>query len=324
QISKRMLLLMKHVGEQAAEEKVKNMQFIPTSGLYGVNMLPKDMTMKNIENHIKQAEVGKANDDFIQSLKEEKDEIEKQWPSWYTGASLLDALDMLPSPADKKAILMKQALRVPIQSSLTIPGVGNVLTGRVATGVLKPGQKVVVAPTKLSTDPTPIEVKSIEEFHKQIEQAVVSDNIGFNIKAKNIGAKDIVKGAVVSDEKDPSRVLMPNKDGFLAVVLIIRSLGKKGKEKDKAWSFHKDYAPVIHVGTAQVTCRVMKITTLDGKDAEGLSANQRGMVWFTPVQPVVIEPMAKCAPLGRFAIRDSGKTVGVGIVEKVEYDKSEY
>jgi elongation factor 1-alpha len=65
----------------------------------------------------------------------------------------------------------------------------------------------------------------------------------------------------------------------------------------------------------------MGIKTLDNKDVEGLQSNERGMVWFTPMAPTVIEPLAKCAPLGRFAVRDSGKTVGVGIVEKVEYAK---
>ena len=39
------------------------------------------------------------------------------------------------------------------------------------------------------------------------------------------------------------------------------------------------------------------------------------------IQPVVIEPLTKTPPLGRFAVRDSGKTVAVGIVEKVEYGK---
>ena len=112
--------------------------------------------------------------------------------------------------------------------------------------------------------------------------------------------------------------MVPNKDGFLALVLVVRSLGKKGKTKDKAWSMHKDYAPVLHIGTAQVTCRVMEMKSLDGKDIDTLGAQQRGMLWFTPVQPVIIEPLAKTAALGRFAIRDSGKTVGVGVVEKIE------
>ena len=321
EISKRMTLLMKHIRIENADDKIKNMQFIPTSGLYGVNMLPKDMTVKNLENHIKQAETGKGNPEFIQSLKDELAELQKQWPAWYKGPSLLEALDMLPSPATKKEAFMKQPLRVPIQSSLNISGIGMVLTGRIATGILKPGAKVIITPTKQSTDPQPIEIKSIEEFHKSLEQAVVSDNIGFNIKTKNLGAKDIIKGAVVSDEKDPALCLTPGKDGFLAVVLIIRSLGKKGKEKDKEWTFHKEYAPVIHVGTAQVTCRVVEIRTLDGKEVDSLHANERGMVWFTPMQPVVVEPLNKCAPLGRFAIRDSAKTVGVGIIEKVEFKK---
>ncbi len=42
---------------------------------------------------------------------------------------------------------------------------------------------------------------------------------------------------------------------------------------------------------------------------------------MTPLQPLVVEPLTVCAPLGRFALRDSGKTVAVGIVEKVERDR---
>ena len=153
--------------------------------------------------------------------------------------------------------LEKQSLRVPVQSVLNISGIGNVLTGRVATGNLKAGDKVVIAPTKQSNVPVPIEVKSVQEFHKDIPAGKPGDNIGFNIKAKNLGQKDILKGAVVSAQSDPAKVLTPNKDGFLAMVLVVRSLGKKGKAKDKEWSIHKEYAPVIHVGTAQVTCRVL-------------------------------------------------------------------
>ena len=105
------------------------------------------------------------------------------------------------------------------------------------------------------------------------------------------------------------------------MVLVVRSLGKKGKSKDKEWSIHKEYAPVIHVGTAQITCRVLDIKNLQGQDVAELKQNERGMIWMTPIQPVVIEPLTKTPPLGRFAVRDSGKTVAVGIVEKVEYGK---
>ena len=322
-ISKILTMLMKAVKIEDADDRVAKISFVPTSGLLGINMIPKEMTIANLENHIKLATAGKADPEFIESLTKELAEVKNQWPDWYTGPTLLDALDNLPSPAEKKNILEKQSLRVPIQSSLNISGIGTVLTGRVASGILKAGDKIVVAPTKLSNQPTPIDVKSVQEFHKEIPSGTPGDNIGFNIKSKNLGAKDILKGAVVSAAGDPAKVLLPNKDGFLAMVLVVRSLGKKGKSKDKEWSIHKEYAPVIHVGTAQVTCRVTEMKDLAGQDIDELKANQRGMLWFTPVQPVVVEPLTKTSALGRFAIRDSGKTVAVGIVEKIETGRYE-
>jgi len=317
-ISKVLKQLVTAIGVENAAEIVDNIEFVPTSGLYGVNLLPKDETITNLENHIKQAEAGKADEDFVKSLKDEVAEIKKQWPEWYDGPSLLEALNNLPSPKEKQEKLAKQPLRIPVQSVLNIPGVGTVVTGRVASGVLKPDSEVYVTPTKRSAEPAKIQVKSIEEFHKKIPEARPGDNIGFNVKAKNMGAKDYLRGCVVSDPKDVAKALLPGKDGFQALTLVVRSLAKKSKGKEAAWTLHKNYTPVVHLGTAQVTCRVMEMKSLDGKDIQQVKQNQKGMIWFTPSQPFVVEPASKSPVLGRFALRDSGKTVAVGIVEKID------
>ncbi|MHA2296936.1 MAG: GTP-binding protein [Candidatus Hodarchaeales archaeon] len=321
QLAQMFLMLMKHVRVDNPEDLASKISYVPTSGLIGVNLLPKDKTLTNIENHITQADAAKADEKFIESLKKEKVEIESTWPDWYDGPSIYDALDNFPSPSEKKDELSKKALRIPVQSVLNISGVGNVFTGRVASGKLLPNTDVMVAPTKMSNEPISITVKTIQEFHKEIPQALPGDNIGFNVKAKNLGAKDIIRGAVISSKDNPAKPLLPGKDGFLAMVLIVRSLGKKSKAGEKEWGVHVNYSPVVHCGTAQVTCRVTEIKTLDGAEVDTLKQNQRGMVWFTPVQPIVIESVANSPSLGRFALRDSGKTVAVGIVEKVEYGK---
>ena len=70
----------------------------------------------------------------------------------------------------------------------------------------------------------------------------------------------------------------------------------------------------------------MEIRNLAGKEIAELKQNERGMVWFTPLQALVAEPVATSPTLGRFALRDSGKTVAVGIIEKIEanrYKKAE-
>ncbi|MFX0095198.1 MAG: GTP-binding protein [Candidatus Hodarchaeota archaeon] len=324
QIKKTFGTLMKAIRTENVEEKLEQIQFVPTSGLYGVNMLTKDMTLKNLEGHINAAKTGKADAGFIESLEKEKAEIERQWPDWYEGPSLIEALDNLPSPGARKADLMKKSLRVPIQSVLSIPGAGTVLTGRIASGVLKPETTVNVSPTKRSLGLTPITVKTIQEFHKDLPQAAPGDNVGIAIKAKNIGPKDIIRGSVLSDGDATKAVesLRPGVDGFLSLVLVIRSLGKVVKKgAGKAWSIHVDYSPVVHLGTAQTAARVTEIKNLKGEDMSELTQNQQGMVWMTPLQPMVVEPLTQTPALGRFALRDSGKTVAVGIVEKVEKDR---
>ncbi len=304
------------------DEILNQIKYIPTSGLYGVNMLSKDDTIANVENHIAAAEAGSGNADFVASLKEELEEIKRQWPDWYEGPSLVEALDALPSPKARQAALAKQSLRVPIQSVLNISGVGTVLTGRVASGVLTPNSDVLLAPTKQSLDPIPVSIKTIQEFHKDLPSAAPGDNVGFNIRAKNLAASDVLRGAVVSDPKDPAKALRPSQDGFLGIVLVVRALGKKkGKGKDDVWSVHVNYTPVVHCGTAQVACRVTEIRNLAGKEIAELKQNERGMVWFTPLQALVAEPLATSPTLGRFALRDSGKTVAVGIIEKIELDR---
>ncbi|MHA2237734.1 MAG: GTP-binding protein [Candidatus Hodarchaeales archaeon] len=300
------------------DARLAAIKYVPTSGLVGVNLLSKENSLKNLEGHIAAAKAGNADADFIESLGKELDDIKAGFDgiSWYDGPSLVDALDGLESPAVRKETLSKQSIRIPIQQTLNISGVGTVLTGRVSSGILKPNSDMVVSPTKQSIEPVTVTVKSLEAFHKEIPQALPGDNIGFNIKTKNIGAKDIIRGAVLSDPKDPAKALRPNIDAFLSLVLVVRGLGKKAKKKDEAWGIHENYSPVVHCGTAQVACRV---TAVQEKDS--LGQGERGMVWMTPLNPFVVEPLAKSPALGRFALRDSGKTVAVGVVQKVELGK---
>jgi elongation factor 1-alpha len=300
------------------EARLAAIKYVPTSGLVGVNLLSKENSIKNLEGHVTAAKAGNADPEFITSLEKEIEDIKAGFEGlkWYDGPSLVDSLDILESPAVRKDALAKQAIRLPIQQTLNISGVGTVLTGRLSTGVLKPNSEMVISPTKQSIEPVPITVKSIQEFHKDIPQATPGDNIGFNIKTKNVGAKDIIRGAVMSDPADPAEALKPNVDGFLSLVLVVRGLGKKAKKKDEAWGIHENYSPVVHCGTAQVACRVTAV-----QEKDNLGQGERGMVWMTPLTPLVVEPITKTPALGRFALRDSGKTVAVGVVQKVERGK---
>jgi elongation factor 1-alpha len=225
---------------------------------------------------------------------------------WYTGPTLeeyLDALELPPKPVDKP-------LRIPIQEVYSISGVGVVPVGRVETGVLKVGDKVVFMPVGKVA-----EVRSIETHHMKIDKAEPGDNIGFNVRG--VEKKDIKRGDVAGSPNAPPTVA----DEFTARVVVI-------------WhptAISVGYTPVVHVHTASVACRISELVSkLDPKTGQEVEKNpqflkmgEAGIVKFKPIKDLVVEKFNEFQPLGRFAMRDMGKTIGVGIVIDVKPKKVE-
>ncbi|MHA1129930.1 MAG: translation elongation factor EF-1 subunit alpha [Candidatus Helarchaeota archaeon] len=220
---------------------------------------------------------------------------------WYKGLCLTDALDaikMPPKPTDKP-------LRIPVQDVYKITGVGTVPVGRVETGILKVGDKLVFMPGE-----TKGECRSIEMHHEQITEAVPGDNIGFNIRG--IATKDIKRGYVAGKESNPPTVA----DEFIGQIIVIYH----------PTAIAPGYAPVIHAHTAQIACKfeelISKIDPRTGQviqeKPDFLKQGEGGIVKFKPIRPMVIEPFSDFPPLGRFAVRDMGRTVAVGIVKEVK------
>ncbi len=220
---------------------------------------------------------------------------------WYDGPTLVEALDMLqppPKPIDKP-------LRIPIQDVYSISGVGTVPVGRVETGVLRVGDRVVfMPPGKVG------EVRSIETHHVRIEKAEPGDNIGFNVRG--ISKRDIKRGDVAGHLDHPPTVA----DEFTARVFII-------------WhptAITVGYTPVVHVHTASVASRIIEIQAkLDPRTGKVVEKNPKfikmgeaAIVRFKPIKPLVIEKYSDFPPLGRFAMRDMGKTIGIGVVIDVK------
>src|SRR3989338_2927338 len=109
---------------------------------------------------------------------------------WYTGPTLLQALDNLTPPEKPTGL----PLRLPIQDVYNITGIGVVPVGRVETGTMKIGDKVIVVPGREGKGITG-EVKTIEMHHEQVQMAEPGDNVGFNVRG--IGKTDIDRGDVL-------------------------------------------------------------------------------------------------------------------------------
>jgi elongation factor 1-alpha len=220
--------------------------------------------------------------------------------AWYSGDTLLDAINKVKEP-EKPTDL---PLRLPIQDVYSITGIGVVPVGRVETGVMKLGDKVIVVPGREGKG-VPGEVKTIEMHHEMQQQAEPGDNIGFNVRG--IEKKDIVRGDVLGHTDNPPTIATE----FTAQIVVL----------NHPTVVTVGYTPVFHIHTAQVACQVMAIEKkLNPATGEVVQENpdfikngDAAIVRLKPVQPLVIEKQKEIPQLARFAIRDSGSTVAAGM-----------
>jgi elongation factor 1-alpha len=220
--------------------------------------------------------------------------------SWYTGPTLLEAIDSLNEP-EKPVDL---PLRLPIQDVYNITGIGTVPVGRVETGVVKIGDKVIAVPGREGQGVTG-EIKTVEMHHEQVGQAGPGDNIGFNVRG--MGKQDIARGDVMGHLDSVPKVAQE----FTAQIVVLNhpSVITVG------------YTPVFHIHTSQVACQVIaiekKLNPATGEVAEEnpdfIKNGDAAIIKFRPVQPVVMEKQSDIPQMSRFAIRDSGQTVAAGM-----------
>ena len=216
--------------------------------------------------------------------------------AWYNGPTLLESLDKLDAP-EKPTDL---PLRMPIQDVYTIKGIGTVPVGRVETGIMKVGQTLISMPSGKTG-----ELKSIEMHHEQMQQATPGDNVGINIRG--IGKQDIKRGDCLGLPNTPPMVAKE----FTGRIIVLNhpSVLTAG------------YCPVFHVNTAQVSCKIKKITKkLDPRTGQVLEENpdfvkngESAEIVVEPLRPLCIEKQSDIPQMAKFAIRDMGRTVAAGM-----------
>jgi len=219
---------------------------------------------------------------------------------WYKGGTLLETINQLKEPEKPTSL----PLRLPIQDVYNITGIGVVPVGRIETGIMKVGDKIIAMPGREGKG-VPGEVKSIEMHHEQMQEALPGDNIGFNVRG--FGKKDIARGDVIGPADNPPTVATE----FTAQIVVLNhpSVVTVG------------YTPVFHIHTAQVACQIVELTkkinpatgeTLQEKP-DFLKNGDAAIIKLKPVQPLVIEKQKDIPQLARFAVRDSGATVAAGM-----------
>ncbi len=219
---------------------------------------------------------------------------------WYKGPTLMEMFDLLQEPKKPTQLPM----RMPLQDVYEITGIGVVPVGKIETGIMKVGQKVIILPGR-SGKGIPGEIKTIEMHHEALTEALAGDNVGINIKG--IGKKDVARGDVVCDAGKPATIA----EEFTAQIAVI----------NHPTVIAKGYTPVFHVHTAQVPCQFIEIIKkIDPKTGQAsaekpdfIKNGDVAVVRLKPMGNLVIEKQVDNPNMSRFAIRDAGATVAAGV-----------
>jgi len=201
---------------------------------------------------------------------------------------LLNTLDTyIPEP---KRDLDKPFL-MSVEDVFSIKGRGTVATGRIEQGKVKVNEEVEIVGIKETRKTV---VTGVEMFHKLLDEGLAGDNVGLLLRG--IERTDIERGQVLAKPGS----IKPHIE-FEAEVYILTK-----EEGGRHTPFFKGYKPQFYFRTTDVTGEVQLPT---GVEMVMPGDNIKFIVALGA--PVAID-------LGtRFAIREGGRTVGSGVVTKV-------
>lgn len=202
---------------------------------------------------------------------------------------LVKALDeYVPDPereTDKPFLL-------PIEDVFSIKGRGTVVTGRIERGIVKVNEEVEIVgikPTKKTV------VTGVEMFRKLLDEGRAGDNVGVLIRG--IERADVERGQVLAK---PGSV-NPHTEFDAEVYILSKDEGGRHS------AFTKGYKPQFYVRTTDVTGEVTALP--DG--VEMVMPGDTVNLSIKLIAPVAMEEKMK------FAIREGGRTVGAGVVTKI-------
>ncbi len=185
----------------------------------------------------------------------------------------------------------EQDFLMPVEDVFSISGRGTVVTGRIEKGTIKVGEEIEIVGIK---DTQKTIVTGVEMFHKELDRGEAGDNCGVLLRGTK--KEDVERGMVLCKPGS----ITPHTN-FEAEVYILSK-----EEGGRHTPFFNNYRPQFYVRTTDVTG---SITLPEGTEMVMPGDNVKINVEL--ITPVALDEGT------RFAIREGGRTVGAGVVSKI-------
>ncbi|KAG7378236.1 hypothetical protein PHYPSEUDO_010390 [Phytophthora pseudosyringae] len=229
--------------------------------------------------------------------------VEKAKAPWYDGESLIDHMDTMHI-ANRNP---DGPLRVPMLDRYSERG--TIALGKVESGVLKTGQKVLLMPTTATAIVNQVYIN---------EQPVRTAKPGENVTMRlSCGLDDVLKGFVLCGTKEeaPPRAI----HAFAAQIALVDTLEHRPL-------LTAGYKCILHIHTVAQECVVAKLLRpIDPKTGKPVKKHvtfiKQGQAVVCRIeveQSIMIETFANMPQLGRLTLRDEGKTIAIGKVLALE------
>ncbi|XP_014248702.1 eukaryotic peptide chain release factor GTP-binding subunit ERF3A isoform X2 [Cimex lectularius] len=227
-----------------------------------------------------------------------KEQIDEKLCPWYRGVPFITFIDNLPSLNRK----MDGPFLMPVVEKYK--DMGTVVMGKVESGEMKKGQSLILMPNR-----TPVVVDQLFSDDEEVTSVGPGENI--KVKLKGIEEEDVSPGFVLCDPNAPAKTGKV----FDAQVVILE---------------HKSiicagYSAVMHIHCVaeEVTVKAL-ICLIDKKTGEKTKTRPRfvkqdqvAIMRIECAGVICLEQFKLFPQMGRFTLRDEGKTIAIGKVLKI-------
>ncbi|KLO19765.1 hypothetical protein SCHPADRAFT_898344 [Schizopora paradoxa] len=228
-----------------------------------------------------------------------KDRVSKSIAPWYDGPSLLEHLDTMPM-VDRK---INGPLMLPVSEKYK--DMGTIVVGKIESGRVQRGDSLMMMPNH-----TEVEVSAIyNEMEEEVPLGICGDNV--RIRIKGVDDEDITTGFVLTSLDNPVHAVRK----FEAQLAIL----------DSKNIICAGYSSVMHVHTLAEEVYLAELLHYydkktgrkSKKPPQFAKKGQKIVAVIEASDAVCVERFAEHPQMGRFTLRDEGKTVAIGKITKL-------
>ncbi len=214
--------------------------------------------------------------------------------AWYSGPSLLQALEAFP----ERRALPDMPLRFAVQGQYDFVDDSPILVGRVESGELKAGEKLVSCKSGQA-----LEIEELKKWNLDLEVAGAGDCVGLTVKAEHLPER----GEILLQESDGAQA----EKKFQASLIWL---------DERAADLNESFLCRLSTQTTELSISTIfhrvNSSSLEELPPTALENTEVAELELHSATPIFCEDFRRVEELGRFVLERNGRLCAAGVVRK--------